>query len=331
MSGSRHGPPRARGAGVRARADVAGWWRDGGARAGENHDRRSRHSQKRDPHHVAAPGSRAFGDAREIKAFYRQLITRVEALPNVRSVSVSTGMPVFGPGFGQWFEIAGRPVGDPQRRPGTGINMVTPEFHATFGIRRMLQDARSTIAIAGQRAGRARQSGICQALPARCRSDRPAAAVCALRVGPHGRRTAAGRMGDCWRHADAVNGGIGREAQPEVTIPFWQVPWPQTIWPFTAAPRPPGSRLVSLASFASLEPELPLANAQTIQQSLSQSMADDRFYTVFFAAFAAVALVLRRSASTASCHLPAAQRAHRDRCTDGPGRAQGSSALADLA
>ena len=65
VSGARHRPPsRARGAGVRARADVAGWWRDGRARAGENHDRRSRHSQERDPHDVAAAGSRAFGDAR---------------------------------------------------------------------------------------------------------------------------------------------------------------------------------------------------------------------------------------------------------------------------
>ena len=135
----------------------------------------------------------------QIRGFYRQLITRVEALPNVRSVSVSTGMPVFGPGFGQWFEIAGRPVGDPQRRPGSGINMVTPEFHATFGIR-MLQgrafDDRD-------RAGSVRVALVNQAFVRRYLTDVDPVgqrlAARSLRVGPHGRRTAAGRMGDRWR------------------------------------------------------------------------------------------------------------------------------------
>ena len=49
-------------------------------------------------------------------------------------MSVSTGIPVQGAGFGRQFEIVGRPLGDARRRPGVGINMVTPEYYATFGI-----------------------------------------------------------------------------------------------------------------------------------------------------------------------------------------------------
>ena len=66
----------------------------------------------------------------EIKAFYRTLLERTQALPGVASVAVSTGMPVEGASFGTGFEIVGRPV----TVRGSGVNMVTPGYYRTFGI-----------------------------------------------------------------------------------------------------------------------------------------------------------------------------------------------------
>src|SRR5689334_10451951 len=70
-----------------------------------------------------------------VNAFYRQLLERISALPGVTSASVSTGMPVYGTGFGMPFYFAGKPVDDPSKRPGVGFNMVSPDYYRTFGIR----------------------------------------------------------------------------------------------------------------------------------------------------------------------------------------------------
>ena len=79
-----------------------------------------------------ARGRLASPDA--IETFYRSLLDRAAATPGVESVAVSTGMPIKGANFGTGFEFEGRPVADPDKRPGGGVNMVTPGYYRTFGI-----------------------------------------------------------------------------------------------------------------------------------------------------------------------------------------------------
>jgi putative ABC transport system permease protein len=59
-----------------------------------------------------------------------------------------------------------------------------------------------------------------------------------------------------------------------------------------------------------LDPSLPMANVRTIEQTLSQSVAADRFYTVFFASFAIVALVLAAVGIYGVMSFVVAQRTH---------------------
>ena len=82
---------------------------------------------------LPVPDTRLKG-AEQIEVFYRQVLEQARALPGVSSVSVSTGIPVRGTGFGMPFTIVGRPVSDPGQRPGAGFNMVTPDYFKTFGI-----------------------------------------------------------------------------------------------------------------------------------------------------------------------------------------------------
>jgi putative ABC transport system permease protein len=91
---------------------------------------------------------------------------------------------------------------------------------------------------------------------------------------------------------DAINSGAGRPVEPEVIVPFTQTPVPRAIVAVHTTGEDAGLLPAIAGVLTSLDPRLPMADVRTIEQTLSLSFAADRFYTVFIAAFAAVALLL---------------------------------------
>jgi putative ABC transport system permease protein len=71
-----------------------------------------------------AAGRLETAEAREL--FYRKLLDEVGRQPGVVAVTASSGMPIWGSGFGDAFEIVGRPHVPGTEPPGAGINSVTP-------------------------------------------------------------------------------------------------------------------------------------------------------------------------------------------------------------
>src|SRR5437773_7336306 len=77
-----------------------------------------------------------FSSAAQIDGFYRQLIERFQAVPGVLHASVSAPVvPLLGTGFSRQFSIAGKTDEAPSLRPSAGVQIVTPEYFETFGIR----------------------------------------------------------------------------------------------------------------------------------------------------------------------------------------------------
>jgi predicted permease len=67
--------------------------------------------------------------------FFRQVVANLEALPGVRSVALTSALPLRGWGYGMPFQIAGRPTVDRANRKACFFKMVTPSYFRTVGIR----------------------------------------------------------------------------------------------------------------------------------------------------------------------------------------------------
>jgi putative ABC transport system permease protein len=232
-----------------------------------------------------------FTTSEEVENFYRQLLDRTAALPGVTSASISTGMPPQGTSFGRAFEIVGRPH-DPARPIGGGVNMVTPRFYETLGIRivrgrAFTEEDRAggvPVAIVNETFVRAYLPGV-DPLTQRVRMQ-----PFVYGIAPRGLESVEWQIVGVY--GEVKNAGPINRSFPEIDLPFWQVPWPRTAMVVRTAGDPLGLQQSLANVIHTLDPDLPMANVATMEQVVSEAMAADRFHTVLFAAFAAVALIL---------------------------------------
>jgi putative ABC transport system permease protein len=232
-----------------------------------------------------------FTTREEVEIFYRQLFDRTTAIPGVTSASISTGMPPQGTSFGRAFEIVGRPH-DPARPIGGGVNMVTPRFYETLGIpilrgRAFTEQDRAggvPVAIVNETFVRAYLPGV-DPLTQRVRMQ-----PFVYGISPPGLESVEWQIVGVY--GEVKNAGPINRSFPQIDLPFWQVPWPHTILIVRTAGDPLGVQQALANVIQTLDPNLPMANVYTMEQVVTASMAADRFHTVLFAAFAAVALIL---------------------------------------
>jgi putative ABC transport system permease protein len=88
-----------------------------------------------DPHHVLNvsldPKLQGYEQART-EAFFRELLSRVKALPGVESASLAFSIPLGYYGEGTSVYAEGQPISQGKRAPGAGYNCVTPEYFSTL-------------------------------------------------------------------------------------------------------------------------------------------------------------------------------------------------------
>jgi putative ABC transport system permease protein len=226
----------------------------------------------------------------KIRNFYRDVLARMSAVPGVRDVTATTGMPVDGPGMGMPFTIAGHPIVDASARPATGFQMVTPEYFRTFGIRTIR--------------GREIDERDLPGAPRVAMVDETFARRYLKDVDPLKQRViiedlipGVTKLGPPveWQIVGVfhtvVNGDRPSEF-PTVYVPFWQSPWPQARLAVRTG-GDPGAMTKSLgAAIRPLDPDLPMAGTETMEQLVDDAHAGDRFSTGLIAIFAAVALLL---------------------------------------
>jgi predicted permease len=214
-------------------------------------------------------------------------------LPGVQSAGMTSALPLGGnPDFG--FTIEGRTAGAPGDTPQTRWRAVSPDYLRTMGIplrrgRYFNEQDHEKAAIAAI---------INETMARRFWPDED----------PLGKRIKLGgpTRPYPWMEiigivGDVKHGGLDAPAGPELYMPYAQTPFAQMpaglrFPPMTLVARS-GSDLDSLAAamraeFKVLDKDQPVANIRTLDQVLSNSISQYRFYLLLLAFFASIALTL---------------------------------------
>jgi len=227
------------------------------------------------------------GGPDQIRQYYGSMLERIQALPGVVHAAAMTGTPGRGAGSGARFNIVGQPA-DPSVRRNTAFQAVTPQYVDTLGIRvtqgRSINehDTATTMRVAT-----VNEQFVKQYLPGVDPLTQRILVPQFVPGQPRGNPVE-------WQIVGVfhnVRGAGSREDVPEMNVPFAQNPFPASLAIKTQGD--PKALMKSVAAaVSSVDPDVPLAGVQTIDEIVNESLAIDRFSVVLFASFGALGLLL---------------------------------------
>ena len=225
-------------------------------------------------------------DTAEIIGFYRDLVDRARALPGVSAAAAVGFLPLSREGARYSFEVEGQPFPEPQQRPSSSFNVVTPGYFGTIDIPLLEgrdfgpQDGWNApyVAVVNQTLARRFWPGE-SALGKRLTfDDNPDEASDWL--------TVVGVVGDV-RHRSLVE-----EILPQIYAPQAQVGQAEMAL-LVRTSLEPGLVAASIRGVvASLDPEVPVSDIHQLVQLRDASISTDRFRTLVIGAFGVLALAL---------------------------------------
>ena len=229
-----------------------------------------------------------FSGADQIRSYYETMLERVGSLPGVAHAAVMTGTPGYNAGGGARINIAGQPA-DPSVRRFTALQAVSAQYIDTLGIR--VTQGRSFNehdTATSMRVAMVNEQFVKQYLP----NVDPLAQRILMPVFVPGQPRGNPVEWQIVGVFHNVRGAGAREDTPETNIPFAQNPRPQASLAIKTQGDPSAVMKSVGAAVSAVDPEIPLAGLQTVDDVVSESLAIDRFSVVLFASFGALGLLL---------------------------------------
>ncbi|HEY6987148.1 MAG TPA: ABC transporter permease [Bryobacteraceae bacterium] len=241
-----------------------------------------------------------FSSPDQIDGFYRQVLERFQAVPGVLRASVSApAVPLLGSGFSRQFTLAGQTDEAPSLRPSAAVQLVTPEYFETFGIRIVQGRALTEHDRAGgERVAVVNERFVKRFLGSRNPLDQR---VLMNQFGPGAPRLGfgPGTPGSAveWRIVGVFRNVSNLEqfddpVAAQIYLPFAQSPWLQAMVSVRTAADPQKLQKSLAAQIQAIDPDLPLADVRTMDQIVADRLAPDRLNVALYGGLAALALAL---------------------------------------
>jgi putative ABC transport system permease protein len=231
----------------------------------------------------------AYPDPNVRLGFFDRLFEQISALPGVRSVGGVSFLPVTGTGSALHFNIEGRPPRSPQEYAISSYRVVSAGYLKTLGVPlingRWVED--------------------------RDREDAPAVVVInstfartyfpnQSAIGQHIQLGATPDPSVPWMEivgiVSDVKQSLASESSSEMYVPYRQANKVLPVFALSVVVRTAGDPLAQANSVRALahniDPNQPITGIRTMEQNVSQSIAEPRFRTVLLAIFAGIALAL---------------------------------------
>ena len=220
----------------------------------------------------------------QINTFYEQLIARVRDLPGVEAAGIGMSLPPNLLAISDTFTVEGAPPG--KSDPSAPVVFVSSGYFEALGIP----------LLAGRNFAETD------------RADKPPVVIInetfARRYFPHespvGKRMKTGgaeRPDNPWMEivgvvGDVIYGGLDEPAEPAYYEHYQQTPWTETYIVLRSSSDPRSLATSLRQAVWSLDKDLPLANVNTMEDLLSESVARPRFRTFVFLVLGTLAILL---------------------------------------
>jgi putative ABC transport system permease protein len=231
--------------------------------------------------------------------FFRQLLTRVEALPGVSSAAVSQSVPLSGEEQGIQFNVGGSQSPRAEDRHGAIYHRVSPQYLNVMGIRLLK--------------GRGLTEHDTAGAPGVALINEVMARKYFAGEDPIGKqitldRTPARALEIVGVVADLRYVTPDTEPFPEIYVSYLDDPWYHMSLAVRASGDP--TRLVSAvrAEVLEMDRDVPLANVKTMEQYVADSVSPRRFSALLLALFACAALALAALGVYGVINVSVAQR-----------------------